>query len=88
MTQRDKLRQRMEQNPQNVRFEDLDNLLRSYGFQLRRSSGSHHIYLKGQFKIVVPYRRPHVLPVYVHLVLVTLRAMEKQEQEQTDGQES
>jgi len=31
-------------NPRNVRFTDLVRLLKSLGFELRRTAGSHHIY--------------------------------------------
>ena len=45
MTKRDKLRQRIEQNPKAVTFEELDQLLRSSGFQARQpGGGSSHFY--------------------------------------------
>lgn len=30
----------------NVSFDDFDNLIRGFGFELRRSSGSHRIYAR------------------------------------------
>jgi hypothetical protein len=69
MTQPDKLRRRIEQNPKAVRFEDLDRLLAAYGFAKRPGKGSHHFYWRGEQRLVVPYRWPHVLPVYVKLAL-------------------
>ncbi len=69
MSQLDKLRQRIEQNPKSVRFEDLDHLLQGYGFARRPGKGSHHFYWQGEYRVVVPHRRPHVLPIYVKLVL-------------------
>ena len=65
MTQREKLRRRIERNPKAVRFEDLDRLLLAYGFQVRQPGGgsSHYFYKRGRVTISVPRRRPHLLPV-------------------------
>jgi hypothetical protein len=43
---RRKRRLKIEQNPKNTRFEDLKRLLEDYGFELKRSKGSHHSWLK------------------------------------------
>ncbi len=83
MTKRDKLRQRIEQNPKTVTFEELDQLLRGSGFQLRQpGSGSSHFYYKrGRISVSVPRRRPHLLPIYVKLALA---AIDKADEEETD----
>lgn len=83
MTKRDKLRQRIEQNPKAVTFEDLDQLLRDSGFQIRQpGSGSSHFYYKrGRISISVPRRRPHLLPIYVKLALA---AIDKADEEEND----
>ena len=46
MTRREKELERIRNNPTNVRFEDLDRLLRSYGFESRSPRGSHYFYKK------------------------------------------
>jgi hypothetical protein len=63
MTQKEKLIQRLRQNPKNVRFEDIDKLLLSFGFE-KRQKGSHAT------------RKPFILPVYVKEVLILLDEMD------------
>ena len=78
MTQREKLRRSVEQNLKAVRSEDLDRLLQAYGFARRSGKGSHHFYWRGEHRLVIPYRRPHLLPMYVKLAL---EAIDRAEQE-------
>lgn len=63
------------QNPENVRFEDLQRLLEDYDFALKRSKGSHHSFVGyvGETKttIVIPFRKP-LHEVYVKKVLAIL----------------
>jgi len=72
MTKRDKRLQKMRQNPKNVSFEDLKSVLEDFGFDLVRSSGSHHSFnvtIAGEPRLfVVPYQRP-VKSVYVREAL-------------------
>ena len=69
MTRREKELERIRNNPTNVSFEDLDKLLRSYGFEPRSHGGSHYVYdAKGCRPLVVPKRRP-VKSVYVKKAL-------------------
>jgi predicted RNA binding protein YcfA (HicA-like mRNA interferase family) len=44
MSQRDKLLEKIRNHPKSVSFDDLDSLLRMYGYELKRTNGSHHIY--------------------------------------------
>jgi hypothetical protein len=78
-SRRQKLRAKIEQIPKNVRFEDLEKLLLAYGFVVRQpGSGSSHHYFQlknGQgtlVQITIPFKRPHVKPVYVKIVLEAL----------------
>lgn len=72
MSKKEKLIQRVRQNPKNVRFDDIDQLLLSLGFE-KRQKGSHATYiLKGQGRITVPFRKPFILPVYVKEILELL----------------
>ena len=82
MTRIEKLRERIEENPRQVRFADLDRLLQAHGFRVRqpRSGGRHHYYSKGRVKISIPKGRPHVLPTYVRLAL---KAIDEAEAEET-----
>ncbi len=45
MSRRDKLRQRLRQQPQNANMTDLETLLLRFGYVLERISGSHRTYL-------------------------------------------
>jgi predicted RNA binding protein YcfA (HicA-like mRNA interferase family) len=69
MVNRARLRQRIAQHPNAVRFEELAGLLEAYGFVLVRSVGSHHVYARGGERLTVPYKRPHVLAAYVREAL-------------------
>jgi predicted RNA binding protein YcfA (HicA-like mRNA interferase family) len=68
LSRREKRLQKIRQNPKNVAFDDLNQLLQDYGFELRRVTGSHHIFeynLEGeQLKFIVPFGRP-VKPYYI-----------------------
>jgi predicted RNA binding protein YcfA (HicA-like mRNA interferase family) len=76
MSKQEKRLQRIRQNPKNVRFDDMDALLLSLGFE-KRHRGSHATYvLRGQGRITIPFRKPFVLPVYVKEVLKLLDEME------------
>lgn len=58
MSRRDKLLEKIRNNPKAVRFEDLDRLLTFFGFERRQRRGgsSHYVY----------FRRPYVFPVARH----------------------
>jgi predicted RNA binding protein YcfA (HicA-like mRNA interferase family) len=45
MTRREKLLKRMRNNPRNVSMRDLQTLLESFGFELVRVKGSHHVFV-------------------------------------------
>ena len=68
---RAEMRRRLAQRPNAVRYEELARLLTAYGFE-ERSSGhgtSHRIWRRGASTISVPFRKPHVKPIYVRRVL-------------------
>jgi predicted RNA binding protein YcfA (HicA-like mRNA interferase family) len=66
MGQKEKLLERLRNNPTNVRFEDLDRLLQWHGFERRSPrGGSHYFYKrKGCRPISIPRHKP-VKSVYV-----------------------
>lgn len=61
----------MKNNPNNVRFELIESVLKTYGFNLVRVKGSHHIFSDEINTITIPYHRP-VKAFYVKLVLKTI----------------
>lgn len=85
MTKRDKLLQRIRNNPKNVSFEDLRTLLEAYGFELDNVHGSHHTFrnrIAGVgVKLVIPYKRPYVKPVYVKQALELIRQILSEEED-------
>lgn len=91
MSRRAKRRQKIAQNPANVRFSNLQYLLEDYGFILDRTRGSHHIFLgviDGEsVSIVIPFRKP-VNSVYVLRVLALIeRIAALEDQEEDDDSE-
>jgi len=75
MTQREKLIEKLRNNPKNARFEQIDSLLTYYGFERRqtKSGTSHHVYKReGYPAITVPFKRPYINSVYVKQVIQIL----------------
>lgn len=52
-----------------MRFNELQALLGAYGWTLRRVAGSHYIFGRADRTLSIPFRRPHILSVYVRRVL-------------------
>jgi predicted RNA binding protein YcfA (HicA-like mRNA interferase family) len=79
MSKRQKRRQKIAQNPVNVQFEELRKLLEDYGFELRRTRGSHHTFVgyieDEKVSLVVPYKKP-LNPVYVNKALKLIDEIE------------
>lgn len=84
MPRADKLRAEIERNPRHVRFDDLDSLLRSYGFERRQRSrgSSHYVYRKARWHLTVPFRRPHLRLYVVLEALAALREIEAEQGEE------
>ena len=78
-TRRQKRRQKLARNPKNVRFEDVRQLLEAYGFELKRTKGSHHSFVGSigseRVTVVIPFRRP-LKEIYVKRVLAILDEIE------------
>lgn len=77
MTKSEKREATIRQNPKQVRFDDLDALLRSYDFAQRqpRSGSSHYKYTHPRYKGKLEVPRPHgthVRPFYVQLALAAI----------------
>ncbi len=71
MTKRAKRIEKLFQNPKTVTFKELDQVLRSCGYEVRQSGSgsSHYVYTKKEIQISVPFKRPYVREVYVKRVL-------------------
>lgn len=71
MSKRKKRLERIRQNPKNVSFEELRQVLEDYGFVLDRVVGSHYSFKRMQNSslFVLPYRKPAVKVVYVKKAL-------------------
>jgi predicted RNA binding protein YcfA (HicA-like mRNA interferase family) len=94
MTKRKKRLERIRQNPKSISFQDLQQVLLDYGFDLKRSSGSHHIfeavYEDDIWQLIIPFRKPHVKPTYVKEALIAIddiiarQSMEEDEDDDGD----
>lgn len=83
MAQKERLLEKLNENPTNVRFEDLDRLLQEYGFECRqpRGGGSHYTYKrKGCRPITIPKHRP-VKSVYVKRALALIENLRESAEE-------
>lgn len=75
MTKRKKLIERLRNNPKNVTFDELKDLLVYLGFEYRKTGSSHYPFKHPKYpglRIVVPYKSPFLKPIYVQLVLEEL----------------
>ena len=80
MTKRDKLIERLKNNPNNVRFEELQTLLLSFGFEERQPSGgsSHYTYTYGTCVQTIPKHKP-VNKIYVKMVIKIIEQIQLME---------
>lgn len=81
MTKRQKRLRRLFQNPKTVSFKELNQVLKSFGFDPRqsRSGSSHYVYTKGEIQISVPFKRPFVKEVYIRRVLELIGEQDEEE---------
>jgi predicted RNA binding protein YcfA (HicA-like mRNA interferase family) len=79
MTKLSKIYAQIVNNPRDVRFEDLDKLLRRYGFEHRLPSGgsSHHNYFHPDLPevLTIPYARP-IKAIYVKQAIAAVGKVE------------
>ena len=70
MSRLEKSLKKLRENPKNVRPEELERLLLSFGFEKRSGKVSHRFYKrKGSNPLSIPYRKPFLKPHYVKLAL-------------------
>lgn len=62
MSKREKCLQKLRQNPKDVSFEQLKQVLEDYGFEHVRTAGSHHTFIARQgerdWRLTIPFHRP------------------------------
>ena len=82
MSKREKLLEKIRNNPRSVRFEEIDLLLEQSGFRRRQASkgSSHYFYIHGMYNISIARRTPYLHPKAVKDVLDTLALIEKEAQ--------
>jgi len=74
---RRELWRRLAERPRNVRFEELDRLLRLAGWELNLVRGSHHVYRSSAGRhLSIPRHGPMVKVGYVTLILDETREPE------------
>ena len=66
---KNKLLDRLRNNPKGAAFGDLRTLLVQEGFRLDRVTGSHHIFKRAGVTFVIPVHANRVKSVYVKRVL-------------------
>ena len=83
MTKLDKLFADIVNNPKDVRFEDIDRVLKYYGFECRnpKSGSSHYTYLHSLLPdiLTIPKNRP-IKAVYVKRAIGAIERLERGEE--------
>ncbi len=83
MTRRDKLYERIVNNPKDVNFDDLDILLKKNGFTRRQPSGgsSHYIYYHPELppgdKLSIPKAKP-IKAIYVKEAIMLINKIQEE----------
>ncbi|TQR31803.1 hypothetical protein DMB92_05290 [Campylobacter sp. MIT 99-7217] len=73
MSKKEKLLKELKNNPYNVRFEVIKNLLESYGYESFNKGSSHFQFRKaGKELITIPFNRP-LKAIYVKIVLKAIK---------------
>jgi hypothetical protein len=91
MNKRNKLLQRLRNNPKNVSFDQLRSLLEAYGIILDRVRGSHHIFVvqigDTEVNLPIPFHRP-LKSTYIKkaLALIDQVLAEQELEEDTDDE--
>ena len=78
MGKREKLIDRLTNNPQNATFADIRNLLEYEGFYLDRVTDSHHVYIYAETILVIPILNNKVHTIYVEKVLESIEAADSE----------
>lgn len=73
MSQAEKLLRRMRANPRDWRMESLERIARRYGIDVRKTGGSHFVFLHpdSDLAVTVPFKRP-IKAIYITQLLALL----------------
>jgi predicted RNA binding protein YcfA (HicA-like mRNA interferase family) len=73
MSKADKIIQNIRSNPRDWQMDSLENIAKRFGVQVRKSGGSHVVFLHDDSDLVVtvPSRRP-IKPVYIEQFLALI----------------
>ena len=74
ITKKEKLLNRIKNNPITVKFEELDKILQDVGFERRQPNGgsSHYTYGLDNKILTVPYKKPYIKVIYVKMAIKLL----------------
>jgi len=74
LSRKQKLLDKIKSNPQKIRFEEVDKILISIGFNKRQPRGgsSHFTYILEDMIITIPYNKPYVKVKYLKDVIELL----------------
>jgi predicted RNA binding protein YcfA (HicA-like mRNA interferase family) len=78
---KDKLYEKIKNNPKDVKFSEIRQLLKDENFVLERISGSHHIFRKDKYIFVIPTHNNRVKSIYVRRVVELLEELRKKGEE-------
>ncbi|MBC8098548.1 MAG: type II toxin-antitoxin system HicA family toxin [Armatimonadetes bacterium] len=82
MTKQQKRIEKLRNNPQNVSFEALRQVLEAAGFELDHATGSHHIFRQKIDELVLRVNIPFARPVKSRYVKQALQAIDQAQQAQ------
>ena len=73
MSKADKVLARMRANPRDWRIEELETVARRHGIDVRKTGGSHFVFLHSDsdLAVTVPFKRP-IKPIYITQLLALL----------------
>lgn len=73
MSKAEKLLAKMRVNPHDWRIEDLEAVAKRHGIDVRKTGGSHFVFLhsEAELAVTIPFKRP-IKPVYVIRFLALL----------------
>jgi predicted RNA binding protein YcfA (HicA-like mRNA interferase family) len=73
MSKAGKLVERMRANPRDWRMESLETVAGRYGIQVRKTGGSHFVFLhpNSDIAVTIPFKRP-IKPIYISRFLALI----------------
>ncbi len=73
MSNAEKVLAKMRSNPRDWRIEELESVAKRYGVDVRKTGGSHFVFLHpdSELAVTIPFKRP-IKPVYVTQFLALL----------------